>query len=103
MVWGQGGLGPHESDVRSRRWTGLGGGSAGVVAGSLASVVGVGAGLLLRTLARVVCWLYYLSLLARLFSFALGQGFGRGADGRRSEVGAWWRWSGSMLGCCCVR
>ncbi len=35
-------------------------------------VVGVGAGLLLLALARVQCWLNFLSLLARIFSFALG-------------------------------
>ena len=34
------------------------------------------------------------TFLARLFAFALGRGFGRGADGRCS---------GSVLGCCCVR
>jgi hypothetical protein len=39
---------------------------------------GVSAGLLLLTLARVQCWLYFLSLLARVFSFARGRGFGCG-------------------------
>ena len=38
--------------------------------------LGLGAGLLLRTLARVLCWLYFLSLLAKVFSFALGRGLG---------------------------
>jgi hypothetical protein len=45
---------------------------SGFSGGDLPAVVGVSAGLLLLTLARVICWLYFLSLLARLFSFALG-------------------------------
>ncbi len=44
----------------------------------LGSVVGVEAGLVLHTLARIVCELYFLSLLARVFSFALGGCFGGG-------------------------
>ncbi len=42
-------------------------------------MIGVSAGLLPRTLARVLCWLNFLSLLARAFSLALGRGFGRGS------------------------
>ena len=52
-VWGLAGVGV---------WLGVGG-LAGVMAGR-SLVVGVGAGLLLLTLARVLCWQYFLSLLA---------------------------------------
>ena len=60
--------------------------------------VGVGAGLLLRRPARGLYFGIFLALLAtvrggRFFAFALGRGFGRGADGR---------WSRSVLGCCCL-
>jgi hypothetical protein len=55
--------------------------------------VGVGAGLLLRTLARVVCWLYFLSLLARLFSFALET-----VEGRLLATV-----EGQCWVCCCLR
>jgi hypothetical protein len=60
------------------RVLGAGGGGAGFLLltgffeGGLAAVVGVDAGLLLLTLAWVICWQYFLSLLARVFSFALG-------------------------------
>ncbi len=47
----------------------------------------VGAGLLLLTLARVFCWLYFLSLLATV----------------RGGTSFLCRGIGSVLGCCCVR
>ena len=68
--------------VRTR--SGLGAGGA---------VVRFSAGLLLRTFARVECWLNFLSLLARVFSFALGRGM---VGGRATRGGR-----GSVLGCCC--
>jgi hypothetical protein len=43
--------------IRVRTWSGFG--ARGAVVG-----VGVDAGLLLLTLARVICWQYFLSLLA---------------------------------------
>jgi hypothetical protein len=42
--------------------------------------VGFNAGLLLLTLARVVCWLYFYRYYPGYFSLALGRGFGRGTD-----------------------
>jgi hypothetical protein len=60
----------------------------------MSAVVGVGAGLVLLTLARVVLLAIFFITISQLFSFALGQGLGRGADGR---------WSGSVPGWCCVR